>query len=347
MKITKYLAYLFLIVAAVWVSSCTKMDDYKKFLVGGEIVYPGKVDSVLLHPGKNRIKLSLVLGSDPSVTKVKAYWQNRRDSVEMAVTRSNGIDTVNMMINNLAEGLYNFELFTYDNPGHRSVVKNTSGVVYGSTYEESLLDRPLSSAACGTIKWGAASAEMLGVQVNYTDNSSISHHLIVSNSQFETTLTNLRNAPSFDYRTMYIPDKLAIDTFYTAPKTTVFVNTILSSGTYEVISINSSPHTWMPQKGQLIEVTQISENKFSFLVSTAPSSPVPIVVTVNPISNITSVSLQEIGSFGAPYFMTAETSENSLNYVSPCEGIISVYLHIDNLVKNDLWGYFPVTIRKK
>jgi len=146
---------------------------------------------------------------------------------------------------------------------------------------------------------------------------------------------------------MYIPDKLAIDTFYTAPKTTVFVNTILSSGTYEVISINSSPHTWMPQKGQLIEVTQISENKFSFLVSTAPSSPVPIVVTVNPISNITSVSLQEIGSFGAPYFMTAETSENSLNYVSPCEGIISVYLHIDNLVKNDLWGYFPVTIRKK
>lgn len=347
MKIIKYLTYLFLISAGLWVSSCKKMDDYKKFLAGGEIKYPGKVDSVIVHSGKNRIILSLILGSDPSVTKVRAYWKNRGDSVEIDVARSTGIDTVNMMISNLSEGIYNFELFTYDSKGNKSVVKNTSSTVYGSTYEGSLLDRPLSSAACGDIKWGTATAEMLGVEVSYTDNSNISHKLSVPNSELKTTLLNLGSDAKFDYRTMYIPNPLAIDTFYTASKTIIFKNTVLASGTYEVLSTNNTPHAWMPSKGQLIEVTQISDNKFSFIVAPGANSAIPIVVNVDPDSKTTSVTLQEVGNFGSPWFMTAETVVNSLNYVSPCEGIISLYLHMDNLLKNDQWGYFPVTIRKK
>lgn len=343
----KYLTWLFLFSAGLWVSSCSKMDDYKKFLAGGEIKYPGKVDSVIVHSGKNRIILSLILGSDPSVTKVRAYWKNRGDSVEIDVVRSTGTDTLNMMISNLSEGIYNFELFTYDSEGNKSVVKNTSSTVYGSTYEGSLLDRPLSSAACDDIKWGTATAEMLGVEVSYTDNSNISHKLLVPNSELKTTLLNPGTDAKFDYRTMYIPNPLAIDTFYTASKTVLFKNTVLESGTYEVLSTNNTPHGWMPGKGQLIEVTKISDNKFSFIVAPGAASAIPIVVNVDPVSNSTSVTLQELGNFGSPWFMTAETVVNSLNYVSPCEGIISVYLHIDNLLKNDQWGYFPVTILRK
>jgi hypothetical protein len=347
MKINKYLIFLFFISGAIGWSSCSKMDDYKNLIEDGEITYPGKVDSVIFHPGKNRAELLLVLGSDPSVTKVKAYWGNKSDSAEIAVTRSAEIDTVSIIINDLQEGNYNFELYTLDNKGNISVVANASGTVYGEVYENSLLDRPVQSAACGTINWGEAASEMLGVEVLYEDTAGASRKIVVPNDESVTLLEDLGEAAAFEYRTMYLPDPLTIDTFYTSAQSVSFVSTILTTGSYEVLTENNTAHGWMPNMGQMRDVTQLEENKFSFILSTDASDAVPLIVNIDPETNRTSVELQEIGNFGDPWFMTAETVEKEANYVSPCEGIISLYLHIDNLDKNDQWGYFNVVLKKK
>ena len=338
MKSFKYLVYFLPVIMVFLISSCSDEQEYE--------IYPGKVNSITVHPGKNRIKLSVILGSDPSVMKVKAYWKNKSDSLEIDVTQSTGIDTVNMMISNLPEGLYNFELFTYDSKGNRSVVTTASGFSYGSIYEGSLLDRLVISASCRNIKWGAATDGILGEQVKYTDSSNISHQIFAPKDEMLTTLPNLGSELTFEYRTMYIPHLLAIDTFYTEYKNVELEIGFLSSGIYEVISSNASKPWFMPKGGQLINVTQISDNEFSFILAPEAIAAIPIVVKVDPITNITSVSLQQVGIVGS-YEMTAETIDNSLNYVSPCDSIISLYLHMDDTDNRDLWGDCHVEIRRK
>lgn len=347
MKTTKYLIYSVIILAGVWLVSCSEMDAYKDLFEAGEITYPGKINSVDVFPGKNRAQLKLVMGSDPFVTKVRAYWNSKNDSAEISVTPVTESDTVYMLIDNLNEGQVNFDLYTLDNKGNISVVTNASVDVYGEVYENALLNRPLSSAACGTIKWGAASAGMLGVEVSYTDGNGTAKTLNVANNESVTLMADFEEASDVFYRTKYLPHPMAIDTFYAAQEEIQFTNSILTTGTYAVISENTTAHAWMPGAGETREVTQVNENEFSFILTTAASNPVPVLIKVDPDTKKTSLELQEIGNFGAPWFMTAKTIESEENYVSACDGIISIHVHFDNLDLNNYWGDLVVKLQKK
>jgi hypothetical protein len=225
MKIFKYFGLpLLWVIWFLGIHSCSKMDDYKKFLDGKETLYTGKVDSVKVYPGRNRIKLSWLLISDPKVTKVKVYWNSRLDSVEMAVTKTAHIDTINLIIPNLTEGTYNFEIFTYDQDGNSSIVVNKSGRVYGSSYEEALINRQISTVnwqvgGSTFITWGTTDSSSLGVELKYTDNSNISYELFVSNKTKVTELIDFNSTTSIEYRTMFQPDSECIDTFYASSQT--------------------------------------------------------------------------------------------------------------------------------
>ncbi len=100
-------------------ASCTKTsrDTFKDFMRGGEIIYPGRADTVLVRPGLNRIRLSVVLGNDPLVTQLRVFWSNNSDSLTVPVKRTSGRDTVDVMIPDLKEGNYNFAVHTYDERG--------------------------------------------------------------------------------------------------------------------------------------------------------------------------------------------------------------------------------------
>src|SRR5215208_5798550 len=110
MRVIRFRWYsLFISVAAVIFFACGKMDDtYKDFIKNGEIIYTGRVDSVQAYAGKNRIGLSMLLVSDPKITKVKVFWNNGRDSAVQNVVRTIGVDTVRFLLTNLTEGTYSF-----------------------------------------------------------------------------------------------------------------------------------------------------------------------------------------------------------------------------------------------
>src|SRR3546814_17804617 len=76
-------------------------------------------DSLVIRPGYKRVELSWLALSDPTVTKAMVYWNNGRDSVEVPINKTTGIDTVRVMIDNLQERIYTFEIVTYDNDGHK------------------------------------------------------------------------------------------------------------------------------------------------------------------------------------------------------------------------------------
>jgi hypothetical protein len=209
---------LFMLVA------CRKQDDYKKFLEGGEILYTGKADSMRVHAGRKRAQVSWLLISDPKITKSKLYWNNRKDSAIIPIERGSGVDTIRYVVEGLEERTYEFEVFNYDHSGNVSVRSHASGVVYGDLYETSLLNRAIASAdmegTSAVIKWGDidSTGGILGMQLLYMDAGGTAHDTLIYRipEKQVTILPNYRFASEFSYRTLYLPDSIAIDTFYAA-----------------------------------------------------------------------------------------------------------------------------------
>jgi len=172
---------------------------------------------VRVYPGRNRIGLSWIL-IDPNVVSTKIYWNNRSDSIEVAVEPAPGIDSMDVVFPNMAEGAYLFECFTYDNEGNQSVKVEASGHVYGDLYVNSLLPKPIEQTVYGVdttqIYWGSGEEEMVGTEVVYTKKGGTLSHLFVPAADALTKLPELEGT-DFQYRTLFLPDTMAIDTFYT------------------------------------------------------------------------------------------------------------------------------------
>lgn len=77
--------------------------------------------------------------------------------------------------------------------------------------------------------------------------------------------------------------------------------------------------------GQVIPVKQVDATTLSFQYAVT-SNAKPILIKVNPNTNITSVVKQVYGNYGADV-LSAESVAGSDNFVAPCDGIVSVKLH--------------------
>src|SRR3546814_18184762 len=127
MKFNTQSVVLAFLLCVCCLTACTKEDDYKKFTKDGEITYPGRVDTVLVRSGYHRVLLRIALGSDPAVTRVRAYWHDGTDSTEMAVNGNSGNDTIGLSVEGLSEGQYNISVFTFDAHTNESVYKRAKG----------------------------------------------------------------------------------------------------------------------------------------------------------------------------------------------------------------------------
>jgi len=203
--------------------SCRKQDHfYKEFLEGGEIIYTGKADSVLFHPGKNRALLSWRI-KDPNITQMKVYWNSYLDSLTIDVNKTDGVDSIGVVIDDLEERFYSFDIYSINAEGDRSVKSTAEGQVYGDEYQQNRFHRAIESISYledqAIISWFNPEGNEIGSEIRYTDKEDVETTVFVPISETNTTLNNVELGGHFDYRTWHRPDSLAIDTFYTDFKT--------------------------------------------------------------------------------------------------------------------------------
>lgn len=202
------------------ITGCSKEDDYTKFLEGGEIYYPGKIEGVQVYTGKERVKLFGLFISDPKVTHCLVYWNVRNDSLVFSVSRENLIDSLSEIIE-LEEGIHNFEFITMDQYGNRSIVVNRTGQSYGAQFEAQLINRPITDTSYVaetqhlTIDWGSmdlsTGAYETEVQYNIGSNSKSWREPIDS----VQTIISDYDGSGFKYRTFFRPDPDCLDVFWT------------------------------------------------------------------------------------------------------------------------------------
>ncbi|MBK5196224.1 MAG: DUF4998 domain-containing protein, partial [Proteiniphilum sp.] len=206
--------------------SCGDMDEtYRHFWEDGEKVYPAPADSLKIYSGKNRVAMSWVVFGDPNIKKAKIYWNNNTDSLEIPFQSTGKNDSIYLVIDDLAEGTYSFDVFTFNNNGNKSVLRSVVGTVFGDSYGSSLLPRYLQSAFHDnnilTVTWGSPADETsIGSELYYKNSAGILVKTIADNVS-ETTIVEDFVAelnPTITYRTIYVPP-MSIDTFYSAMQT--------------------------------------------------------------------------------------------------------------------------------
>jgi hypothetical protein len=202
-------------------ASCSKQDrSYYDFIKNGAIVYTGKADSLKAFGGNERVVLNWVLASDQNITGCKIFWNFKADSLVIAVKKSPRPDTIEVSINNLPEGSYNFEVFTFDKEGHTSIGTETIGNSYGASFRSTLSNRPIRTSQKVTatnsinITWVGKDDKCLGTEWSYTGKDQQLKRYF--SAQGDTTLISSCDlAKPVTYRTLFIPEKRAADTFYT------------------------------------------------------------------------------------------------------------------------------------
>lgn len=207
----------------VLIHSCaSSADDYLKFTEGGAISYTGKIDSLKIFSGRDRIKIEGLIVSDPKVSELRVYWNAKRDSVVIPINRTSGVDEVSSIIENLSENIYNFEVKTFDAKGNGSVSQYLTAQTYGVRYQESLVDRKIISSSLSSdlsLTINFASMDLttgaFATEIVYTDGSNLEHTVTVPVDQTQLVIPNYKIGTQFSQRSLFLPTLTAIDTFYT------------------------------------------------------------------------------------------------------------------------------------
>jgi len=217
--------------ALLGMAACKKMDDYKKFADGGEITYPSTFDSLKVIAGNNRAMITGILKGDPRVVKYRVFWNSGRDSLDASITRSGGVDTLKQIVPNLPEGPITFTLRSYDAKGNKSIPMTVTGNVYGQSFQSSVdqrgnrvvLSTKFLQDGSAVIRWANVDAYVgvFGMQIIYKDAKNQQRDTIVpvKLTDQETIIPNAGIKEVMSYKTLYLPEKVGIDTFRVAAKT--------------------------------------------------------------------------------------------------------------------------------
>ncbi len=249
LKNSKNLASFAVLLVAISNYSCKKMDStYAHYLEGGEIVYVAKADSLKAVPGKNRLLLSWQSSSDPKVATAKIFWNNGELLKEHTVAKTSGKKTEDVIIEDISEGAYTFEVVTYDTKGNTSITVSVSATVYGERYLATLQTRRVRQAVYRSedrsvlVDWYNAPLGAFDIEVSYQNNAGQTATVRTPAAEPRTILPDLKTQGEIKYRTRFLPEEHSIDTFYT-PYVTIEPEFLLDKSKFRRWNNEHFPYT--------------------------------------------------------------------------------------------------------
>lgn len=208
----------------VAVASCEETTEtYSEFTKDGEIIYVGTPDTVMVAPGFEKLKFSVVINADPKISKGVLQTKDKSFVQEFDVERQNiGQDTISFTID-LNEGEYNFDIILKDDVGNTSIPREVTTVVYGTKYQESLISRGITKIIAfkndATITWGDAPDGSILTSLTYEDANGTLQTKEIPNEIGETILTSYKLGGSIIVESIYTPTPNAIDVFTSVSET--------------------------------------------------------------------------------------------------------------------------------
>jgi hypothetical protein len=237
MKKLKILS-LSLLVAALALS-CSKQDEYLKYIPEDEGTPIGRPEVALFLGGYEKVKLYGLLSSDPKVKKVGVFWNEGAENKSFFFDVDLSENRLIEQIIPIPEGTYNFEVFTYDAEENRSMATTAPGEAYGPNYVAGIFNRIIKSynrSEDGNIhiEWRTSPENSVRTEVSYLKNGSEEPQKVVVDPKTETTVLEdpvIEEPDSdqpfvkFNVTSVYLPDPvLAFEEFTPAESSEYTVN---------------------------------------------------------------------------------------------------------------------------
>ncbi|OOQ58754.1 DUF4998 domain-containing protein [Mucilaginibacter pedocola] len=226
-NIFRVIVFLMLFAA---VAGCRKYnDDYKTFLDGHEITYPGLAGGFGYRAGNLRAVLVWHPSPDPSIKNYVIAWNNGKDSLTVEATSHSPADSMVVSIPNLKEYVYGFRMVAHDNSGGTSVGQELNNVrVYGPVYQSTLLNRgydlahPYTLKADGSVDLNFVKPDSGNVSttIEYTTNASGAKTVVLPAASNTANLPDFKFGTEVKYQSAYKPTRNAADQFNTLTKAT-------------------------------------------------------------------------------------------------------------------------------
>ena len=130
MKNLKFKIIIFFCLIAI-TNSCEDMDKIHSQYLNGEIIYSGKLDTLLIRPGLYRAQLEGYTHLLGNSNKVIIEFDDRNEVFDI---EENVPEIFSAIIENLDEDFYEFDVVTQDQEGNLSVPQTVSGYAVGDNF---------------------------------------------------------------------------------------------------------------------------------------------------------------------------------------------------------------------
>ena len=223
----KQLYFIVACMCMIWLAACSDMNDvHDIYLKNGETVYIGRVDSIHVFSGRERVKIRYWV-TDPRAKHLEVLWNHGKESAVFDIPAHDPLEGLDIMIgengSSIAEGDYTFTFYTHDDKEHRSIRYEQLLKVYGAQYELTLNNRIVKKLTKGdnelTIEWGGSNSDQeIGVEVFYTDLSGKQASVRKPTEELgsATKIVGIDLSRKVTYCTWYKPREEVIDDFHAA-----------------------------------------------------------------------------------------------------------------------------------
>lgn len=195
------------------------MDIHKDYLEGGEIIYAPKPDTISFFAGKGRIQFKCRTYNAPNVRSIDVYWNEGLDSLIIPVKLKVGYDSISVILNDMEEKSYTFNVRTTDNFGHKSLFLTNFGTSYGNIYKSRLIDRRIKKISLlqsiAKVEWYFAPTDLLRSEIRYVKNDNSQALVEIPSNTSMVELSDIKSDSEIEYRSVFVPEKGAIDMFVT------------------------------------------------------------------------------------------------------------------------------------
>lgn len=167
----KYVVFILAIAIGLLAVSCTKQyETYEQYVVRNGIEYPQAAENLTVEAGYYRARLTWSKAIDPSVNEAIVYWHGKNDST--IVNLNDNTKDVELIIDNLEEDNQTFVVVTVDSNDNRSIPVESSVLIIGKEYLNSLVARSVSSLKVNSnsaveIVWGNKTSKLIWTELQY------------------------------------------------------------------------------------------------------------------------------------------------------------------------------------
>jgi hypothetical protein len=190
-------------------------DTQQEFIDMGSRIYAGKIDSLVVHGGDRRVQIRGLMYYAYTAESCVIKWEN--DSVTVPLNGYAINDTLKVIISGLEEGSHQFFVRTCDKDGNRSLEETCFGYSYGEEYILQAAPKfisQMSAEPSGIVLVWNVSDDAEEVELVYESNEG-EKTLLLSGDVKETRIADWKLGGYLKTRTRLLPERDAIDMFYT------------------------------------------------------------------------------------------------------------------------------------